>query len=293
MSSKGAFYLFISVVTYAINPIFEKTALTNGVNPIILSLFQIFFGFIFVLMAWSFYRKKKHLIIEHSHIKDFFIIGVLVAGIGTLLGIFALQFTTATSKSMMQGLYAASTLVASFLMLNERLPKSFFPIFIAIFAGSLMLTSNGFAYLPNKGDLILYLTIPLIGFTNAYAKKTMSKTNSLTISLGRYFFGTLFLTVAFLFIGTDKIDTLGAGVFWVMLSGFIGAVRLVTYYRAIELEGPTIASTGLNTAPVLTAFTSFIFLGENFIFVQIIGLEIVIFASVFLTRIKAHYQKII
>lgn len=292
MNVKGIIYLGIALLTFAFTHITDKIGINSGVDPSVFSFFRIFFGLVFVAVIWFSLKEKESLRFERKHIKDFIIIGALASGLGIALSIYALEFTTATNKGIMQGMYTAITLVFAYFMLHERLPKLFYPVFATMIFGLILLTSNGFLQLPNKGDWILFLTIPIVGFCNAYAKKTMKKVKSLTVTFGRYIFGALFLLMILPFLALNEIGTLQNGLIWVVLSGVLSGLRVITFYKGIELEGPTIAATMLAVSPAITALSEFLILDTQFSPLQITGLVLVLVSAVFVTRLKAMYKQL-
>lgn len=289
MNIKGIIYLGIALLTYAFTHIIDKIGINSGVSPGVFSFFSIFFGLLMVGAIWFSLRKKKSLRFEKKHIKHFIIIGFLTSGLCVALSIYALKFTTATSKGIMQGMYSLVTLIFAYFLLHERLPKLFFPIFAVMMFGLILLTSNGFLHLPNKGDFILLMTTPIIGFCNVYAQKTIKKINSLTVTFGRFIFGTLFLLILMPFIALHDVGTLQNGIIWAVLSGVVGGIRVITFYKGIELEGPTMAATMLAISPAITALAEFFILGTKFSPLQIAGLVLVLICVVFITRMKATY----
>jgi len=290
MEIKGIMYLSIALLTFSFTHISDKIGMNKGVDPSVFSFFRIFFGLCFVAIVWFSLKKKKSLKFEKKYIKHFFIIGSLASGLAVILSVNALNYTTATNRGIMQGMYTGATLLFAYFILHERLPKLFYPVFLSMIVGLVMLTTEGFLQLPNKGDWILFLTIPIIGFCNAYAKRTMRKIKSLTVTFGRYIFGALFLLLILPFFGLDNIGTLQNGILWVIISGILSGVRVITFYKGMELEGPTIAATFLSIAPAFTAISEFIFLEERFNMLQILGIIIVLATALLLTRIKAKYK---
>jgi len=291
MTKKGTTYLVIALLINGFTHIFDKLGINNGVNPTIFSLFRSFFGLASIAFIWLSVKKKRKLSFKKRYLKNLIIIGFLSSGLTVFLSIQALSFTTATNKGMMQGMYTALTLIFAYFLLHERLPKLFYPTFISMVAGLVMLTSKGLLQLPNKGDWILFSTVPLIGFCNVYARKTMKRLNSLTVSFGRYIFGSLFILLMLFFFGLNEITTIRNGFLWVALSGGLGGLRLMSFYKGIKLEGPTLAATMLTISPVITAISSFLFLGETFNFLQIIGIILVLGGALLITQFKAEYKK--
>lgn len=290
MGPRGIFYLTVALLTFGFTHITDKIGISKGVKPPVFSFFRILFGLFFVFTVWLALKKKKRLKLKKEYLKDLAIIGLLSSGLGGLLSITALSFTTATNKGIMQGLHTASTLVFAYFMLHERLPKLFYPTFTTMILGLIFLTSKGLLQPPNTGDWILFLTVPLAGFCNSYAKKTMKRVKSLTISLGRYLFGALFLSLSLFFFGLQNISTLKNGIIWVIFSGILNGIRIIAFYKGVELEGPTLAATMLTISPVITAISAFFILKETFNFLQILGLFLVIIGALILTRLKTSYK---
>ncbi len=290
MELKGIIYLSIALLTFGFTHITDKIGISKGVDSSVFSFFRIFFGLCFVAVIWFSLKKKESLRFEKKHIKHLVVLGSLASGLSVILTITALNYTTATDKGVMQGMYTAATLIFAFYFLHERLSKLFFPSFIAMVFGLVLLTSKGFVQMPNKGDWILFISVPLVGFCNVYAKKTMKKIKSLTVTFGRYIFGALFLLMVVPLFGLQHISSLQNGIIWVILSGILSGTRVITFYKGIELEGPTIAATMLTISPAVTALTEFLFLDVTFNFLQILGLVMILASAVIIASTKADYR---
>jgi len=268
MNRKGIIYLAIASLTFAFT---DKAGINSGVDPAVFSFFRIFFGVLIIGVIWFSFKKKGSLKFEKKNIKHLIIIGVLASGLSIILSISALKYTTATNKGIMQGLYTAGTMIMAYYFLREKLPKLYFPTFIVMIIGLIMLTSKGFLEFPNKGDWLLFLTIPIPGICNIVAKKSMKNIKPLTVSFGRYIFGAVFLLVMLPFFGLHNIATLQNGIIWVILS--------------------TMAATMLMIGPAITAISEYLFLDQKFNSLQILGLILVLMAAIVMTRFKAKYKK--
>ncbi|MFH1291918.1 MAG: DMT family transporter [bacterium] len=288
--SKGIFYLIIALFTYGFTHITDKLGIEAGVDPAVFTFFRISFAMVFVGILWFSLRKKKKLQFKKADIKQVAIIGMLASGLMALLSIQALEYTTATNKGIMQGLYTSATLVIAFLWIKERFSKLFYPTFAVMIFGLILLTSNGFMQLPNKGDWLLFLTIPMVGFCNVYAKKIMSGLHSLTVSFGRFIFGSLFLLLALPFIGLDSIHTVQYGILWVICSGVLTSIRVVSFYKGIQEVGPGLAATILAVSPAITAISDHLIIGTSFSSLQVVGLVLVLGSAFIVARLKASYK---
>lgn len=288
---QGIFWLGVCLLSFAFTHVFQKMGINSGVEPSTLSFFSVFSGLIFLSVIWLSAQKRANLRIQKRHIKNLVLIGVLTSGLGVALGIYALSFTSATNKSIMQPLITGCTMIIAYFWLHERLPKSYIPAFLSVVFGVVLFTSKGFLQAPNFGDYLLLLTVPIAGFCNVFAKRTMKDLHPLTVSVGRLFFGGVFLLLVFMWFGLDQIQTLFLGLPWVICAGIASATKVATLYRAIDIEGPTIAASVITVSPVITAVSDYFLVGTPFTTLQIIGLLIAVIGAIFIARMKASYKK--
>jgi drug/metabolite transporter (DMT)-like permease len=290
MRPRSASLLGICAVSYGFTQIVEKTGIDRGISPSLFSLSSTLCGLLTVGIVWMALRRRKGLAFRSAHLPDYALIGGLTAGLATLLSVGALLFTTATSKSVTQGGYTAMTLIVAHLWLRERLPRLYYPAVLIILLGITLLTSKGFTRLPNAGDVLLLCTIPIIGFGNVYAKRTLDRGGDpYSLSLGRYLFGFLFLLCALPLFGLSSMHVLGAQWHLPLLAGFLSGVRTLTFYMSVEAESPTLAATVLAAGPAVTALADVLLLGSRFTPLQVVGLVLAIGGAIGVTRLRARY----
>lgn len=289
MNIKALIYLGISIITFGLTHITDKVGMNSGLDPWTFSIARVLLATLIVGAIWGKKARSEHLKLRPYILKNLAVIGVGASGLVVLLGLFAMNYTTATNKGVMQGMYTAVTMIFAYFMVHERLPRLFVPIFIAMVAGLVMLTTKGQLTLPNPGDWLLFLTIPIIGFANAYAKRTMAGVQALTVSFGRLFFGLLFLCCFLPFMSWNQWQTLAVGFEWVLLSGLLSAIYIITFYEGLELVGPTLAAAMMSLSPALTAMIEWVFLGQQFTFVQIVGLALILGSAMLLSRLQVSY----
>ena len=283
---KGIIYLTVAVLSFGFVHVIDKIGLNAGVEPGIFALSRGLIAMTVVGTIWFAVRKKNKLAFRKDSIKSIALIGLLTSGLGSFTVLYALNFTTATNRGLMQGLYVAATAVIAYFLIKERLPKMFFPIFAAIIIGLILLTSNGFIHPPNIGDWILMSLAPVIGFTNVYAKKTMSKVDSLTLAFGRYIFGSIALAIALLIFGLKNPESAKLGWEWIILSGSLTGIRTLTFYKGIQMLGATISATFISVGPGITAITAYFILGEMLSPIQGLGLTLLLISGAALTQLK-------
>ncbi len=288
MKTKGIVYLLISIFAFASVNLFDKIGIGKGVDPSLFSFLRVFFSLCFVVAVWLALGKKSSLRFDMKHVKYIAVIGVLASGLGVVLMISALKYTTATNKGAIMSLYPVFTLIFAYSIMGEKMPKIFYPVMVTMILGLIMLTTKGFMQMPNNGDWLIFLTVPISGFCNSYAKKGMEKMDSLTMVVGRYIFGALFLLLLIPFLGMEGLSTIKYGFIWVLLSGIFSGLRVITFYKGIELEGPSIAALMISAVPAITALFEFFVLDEKFNILQIGGIILILVSAVLLTRITAQ-----
>ena len=291
MKIKGIIYLSIAVAGFAISPVVEKIGVEKGVEPSVFALLRTFIGLCLIAVFWLAVRKKKSLKFDKKYTKNLVIIGFIASGLCVFMFIKALSYTTATNMGVMQGMYAVASLIFAYFIIQERLPRLFFPILTVMIVGVVLLTSKGLLVKPNVGDWILFATIPLIGFTNVYMKKTSKVLDAFTITFGRYIFGALFLLLLLPFIGLQDFPSLQNGLVWVIISGVLGGMIALGHYQGIQIVGPTLAATMLIAAPALTTVLAYFVLGETLNYLQLAGLVLILGGALLVTRFKAKYEK--
>ena len=289
MHIKALIYLGISIITFGLTHITDKVGMNSGLDPWTFSMTRVLIATLIVGAIWGQKARSEHLKLRPHILKNLVVIGIGASGLVVLLGLFAMSYTTATNKGVMQGMYTAVTMIFAYFMVHERLPRLFGPFFTAMVAGLVMLTTKGQLILPNPGDWLLFLTIPVIGFANAYAKRTMAGVQALTVSFGRLFFGLLFLCCFLPFMSWEQWQTLGVGFEWVLLSGLLSAIYIVAFYEGLELVGPTLAAAMMSLSPAITAVIEWLFLGQRFTFIQIVGLALILASAMLLSRLQVSY----
>ena len=290
MSLRGFIVLSIAVLTHGFAHIFDKLGIDAGVDPGVFTLFRNLSGLLIIGAVWFSFQKTHKLKFKKKYIIHLAILGMISSGISPLLGISALEFTTATNKGIVQGFYAAATMIAAYIFLKERLPKLFYPTLLVMLGGLILLTSDGFLQLPNRGDWILFSTIPLVAFTNNLVKNISKKNDALTITFGRIIFGSFFLILLIPWFGYEAMQSMSNGWLWVILAGSVTTFRIIFFYEGIKLEGPTIAAAFLALSPALTAIIDVVWLGTRFSPLQVVGIVLIIGSALLITRMKAYYK---
>jgi drug/metabolite transporter (DMT)-like permease len=123
----------------------------------------------------------------------------------------------------------------------------------------------------NIGDLIILMTALLVGFTNAYAKIPMKTVTGGSVAHVRLVVGMLVLIVITPFISPTLIERFSSISLWYVLSGVLMWGVIVSFYKAIEQAGASIASLILVSYPLFVAIGSILILKETLSVEQMMG----------------------
>lgn len=242
------------------------------------------------IAAFVTFRKKNSIVsvFKREHLKDLIIIGVLASGIGLLFQIIGLSYTTATNTSIILTFVAPLTSVFAYFMLKEPTPKMFVISSILMVVGSIIILYKPISPL-GVGDLLICVAVIGFAFSNAYAKRTMKNIPTEVVTFGRLLFGSLSIALLIPFFHFGFSSLIKAPVL-VIVSGLIFGIRMVTYYKGIEIEGAAIAATFLLFSPVVTVLLASLFLGETLTINVIGGLVTIIIGGFLLTRVKSTFK---
>jgi drug/metabolite transporter (DMT)-like permease len=263
----------------------EKLAITQGAPPGAFALGQTAVALALLWPVWLWRGRREPLTLWKSgRVRSLALIGVLASGIVVLLSIIALTHTTATHKGAIQAAYPLGTMLFAWLLLRERITLLGYVSAAVIVGGVVLLTSRGLSAAPNLGDWLLIGTVPVMGFSDAYAKKVLADVPPITVSLGRYLFGTLFLSVVLLVIDLGSPRELLPVWELVLIAGALAALAMGLFYASIDRIGPSLAAGLLAGAPVVTVTLEWSLLGERFTVTQILGVALVIAGVIELAR---------
>ena len=286
MSVGGFFYLLIATLSYGALQAVDKVVLNAKVDPVAYTISRVIISMLFLgILVLVRNRRSFISVFKPVHWKDLFIIGVLASGIGLLFQMIGLSYTTATNMSIILAFTAPLTTLFAFFILKERISQKFIAASLLMLLGVLLIFTknpvNGFGL----GDILIVIAIIGYAYSNVYAKKTMGKLPTSTVTLGRLFFGSLSLALLFPFLGFSFSSLLKAP-FLVVLGGAIFGIRMLAYYKGIEIEGASTAATFLLFSPVVTVGLAASYLNESLTTTIILGMMLVIIGGLLLTKAK-------
>lgn len=264
-------------------PLFEKQAVDTGTG--LMSL-VIAINLITVIClgvpAWK--QRPRRLFQDWP---SMLLIGALASGIVVLLNLWALETTTATHRSVFQAMYPAATALFAFFLLGEKLPVKAYGLIIFMSVGIIVMSARGMRLELAFGDLLLMLTLPMMGLCDAWAKRSLVGLQAEWIAFSRFAYGSLTL-LAILPVAIVLDDatltwpSLDAWT-WILLSGTSIGLGIILLYRGMALKGASLSAALVGLAPVITLVLEWSFLQGRFTPLELAGMVLVISGGLLLS----------
>lgn len=207
------------------------------------------------------------------------LVGVFASGIFILLRFLGLTQSTGTFATLSQIITTSLTALLAWIFIKERLSKAFWVLFSIIILATYFVSVGKIALDNVKfGDFLIASSTIFLAASNIFSRIFVQKGNPILLSLGRFFFGFLFLLiVSFIYTGS-QLFVLSTS--WVFLSGLLWTSGVITFNLAIQKIGVTLATSLLMTAPVITMALESTALNYHFTYVQIIAAFIVVISGI-------------
>lgn len=281
-------FMLLAVLIWAINFSFIKIALRefsplgfNGLRLILASLMLIL-----VLLV-----SKE----GFSHVRSNFwklcILGIVGNTIFQLLFIHGLNWTTASSTSIVMAMTPVFVALLSISIKQERLHwAAWMGIFVSFIGFYLVITKQAgtfyFSWLNLRGDLMIFLGNILWAVYTVFSKPLLEKISPLKLTAMTMAFGAVFYLP---FAAKDIIE-----IQWVELSFqawaalifsalFVLVISYVIWYASVKRVGNSKTAIYGNFTPIFTVLFAYIFLSEKITFLQAVG-GLIILMGVYLTR---------
>lgn len=269
-----------AVVALGMMPLFEKLAVESnaGLTGVVLSINLL----TVVLLLQSGWQQRPQQIT--SSWRSLLLVGSLASGLVVFLNLWALETTSATHRSVFQAMYPAMTAVFAFLLLGERLPAAGYLVIGAMSCGVILMSTGGFRWQLVEGDLLLLLTLPLMGLCDAWARSALETLAPQWVALARFSLGSVVLLLCLSpWLGSIHWPQ-GITWLWVGLSSACIGFGINMLYRAMQLKGAAIAAAMMSLAPVVTLTAEWYWLDAAFQSVELLGMVIVLAGGYLLTR---------
>jgi len=287
MKTRSVIYLSIYALLLAFGHILQKLVLNHGVDRFVLAFLRIAtgFGLISILLLKN---KLQPMAVLKKNFRHFLVLGVCYSGLGILLKLWGLSYTTATNASFVMSLSSVAVVIFAFFLLKEQAPKRFYVIMAAMIGGVYLVTTGGKQLLPQIGDMIILGLAFLIGFMQVYGKKVVRTVSVIETAWGRSLVGMAFLGLMCLFFSPNGFSTITSVpiLLLVLSNGITFSGSIVLFYKALQTEGASNSGMFSLLVPVITAGLGYSLLSESLNLYQTIGGLVILSGSFLISRLK-------
>ncbi len=276
----GVIFALLSCVGLGIVGVVDKVGTLQSQNPFVFSsqsiLFSLLFTFIFALFYFKGLPVRKISTLSLSSWGLIILVGVFASGITILLRFIGLLESTGTFATLGQIVTTSLTAIFAWFILKEKLSKSFWGLFIVIIL-SMYFVSVGSLTLASvkSGDAYILFGTFFLAVANVFSKIAVHKVDPILLSVGRFIFGAVFLLLTGLLL-VHNYNILSSFSIWIILSGLLWSVMIITFNLAIKKIGVVFTTSLLMMAPVITMVLECTFLGHHFTLVQIAAALVIV-----------------
>lgn len=198
------------------------------------------------------------------------LIGVLASGVAYILLFVGQSRTTAINAAFLSSLSAFFTIPFSKIILGSRLKRDRYKYVFLLLVGLYLLVAGSSLITFEWGDILVIMTAIIWGLTNVLSKIPMKQLSGFLVAMARLIVGSVFLLVLYLALPFEF--AIGHALnFWIISSGILMWGYILFLYKAIEQNGPVMASVVLITYPLVTVVVAFVFLGEIMSWQDVLG----------------------
>lgn len=268
-------FALISCLSLGTVGIIDKLGILQSSSPFIFSsqslLFTLFFTIIFTLIYFKGLPIRDIKGISFSSWRLIILVGILASGLFILFRFLGLTQSTGTFATLSQVITTSLTALLAWVFLKERLSKLFWILFALIIFSTYFVSIGKIAVASVKtGDLFIILGAFFLAAGNIFSMLVVQKVDPILVAVGRSLIGFIFLLLAgFLFINWGGFFS--TFTIWVVLSGLLWSIVVITFNLAIKRIGITFVTSILMMAPVITMALEYFLLGYHFTLTQVIA----------------------
>lgn len=271
----GFLYSILSAISFGMLAIFGKLAYNAGFTAQELLTYRFIIGSLFFIIFFAI----KDISLFKIGFKDFlnaFFAGSVLYFIQSYAFIKSLEYIEASTASLILYAYPVTVTILSIIFFKTKISKSMFISLLLIMLGCLLIFYDALLRKVHFiGIFYALLAMSVFSFYLIFIQKALTRINPIIFSF-YVIINTAFSYVIFFnsynFVGlTQNKILIAIGI------GFIPTFLAVLFlYIAIEKIGSVYASIFSTIEPVVTVTASFVILGERILFLQIIGMFLII-----------------
>ena len=284
----GVIFSVINSISLGILGVVDKIGAGQFSSSIVFSTQSVFYSLIFVnIFALSVYRSSFIPTIKTISLptmRNIIFVGILASGLYILFRFLGLTQSTGTFATLAQVIITAETAILALIILHEKLSKTFWILFLTILVSLYFVSVGSLKFTPlQNGDSMIIVGATFVAFANIFSKFALKEVSPVILSVGRFFFGFLFLLLTMLLFFHTNIFVFS---FWSVLSGLFWTVNVLTFNSAINKIGVTYATAILMIAPVYTMILEYVILKQIFTLLQIIAALVVVICGILMVIFK-------
>ncbi len=281
---KAIVILLLASCIYGLDIIVVKDGLQKGVEPLAFSLLRTMLALALTAPYLVSRNKDSLRTLDLPMVLRMAVIGIIAEGIVIMLLFWGQHHTSAVNAGFMIRLTFLFTFPFAYVVVGERVGRLIVVTAALMLGGAFLISTGGTLRPPMSGDVAIICAAVCLGFTNAYAKRLMRYLRPDEVTLGRFFFGSLFLFVALIWTRSGDIAAIsvsqGANV---LLSAVLYSSFVLLFYRGVGRAGPNIAALMFTVGAVFSAFFAVVLLGEPFAWSHLAGAAMLIGGAVIIS----------
>ena len=293
LNIQGLIWSLGCVLALGFSGFIDKIGSGKMSNPLWYSLITLISAVFVSFLYMKFIKKVPIAKIIKSH-KSFLwilvILGINSSGIFILLRFYGLKDSTATFVTLSQIITSVLTVFFASIVFKEYLPPVFKYLFPIILLATYFFSTGKIQFIAMKhGDLLVLLAALLLAMGNMFGKTASKHFDASVVTVGRVFWGFIFVLVSIILTGSYSI-VLNNVLLFPVLSGIITAVNFICYYEGIKRCGVGFTTSLLIISPLITKALSLLFLSEKINTIQTISFIIILIFGYAIIH-SAFYEK--
>ena len=271
-----AFCIFWSVLI-----VFNKFVLNTGIDPLLYFLYYQAIATVIICFYTFLVRKHSIRVIDLKAIYKITAAGLLIA-----IALYTTTYGLKLSTSINYGFIIKSGVIfgpiLAFYFLQEKLSRGKLFLMITFILGLYLLTTGGELVIPQKGDILIFISALFFSSSDVLLKKLTNNLPSSIVASARGFAATIFLFLLILL--SSKSFTFNIPVVYLLVSGVIAAIAQLLVLKVISLSSISYLSLMTMLAPVMVSFSGAFFLKEPFTLWHLVGGSIIIVSGILVQK---------
>jgi len=280
--NRGLLYVTLFSIMWAVDTVVGKFMYSNGAEPYVIGYQVLLFGSIFL---WIYIILKGNFKIQRKDIPKMLALGIIGNGLSLLLGNMGLKLSTASNFGFIIKTSVFFNIIFSTMYLKDKLTVKRVILLLTLLVGAYMISTGGSSYIPQIGDILIFLAAACIAFTAVFSTKLLKNNSPEYLSVFRLTISMPVLLIAAYFVHDDIIQ-----VSFMPYTAFLGlnlVFILILLYKTIQIRSAAYMSMMSMMYSVFVVVLGFLFIGEVLNLIQMLGGLVIIISIVLIEKLKA------